>query len=178
MTIQVSLGLYPLRVRMKPFPSYRNGNMHVSWKLELQVGTYRTDNGELKSEEMQKWLATKGMKHEFTVPHTSAHNGHVEQMHRTLMVKARTMHIYASLPVFLWDKLYLTASHLHAKTTTCSLNGRTLWELWHSHQPDYLYMQEIGCKAYVLIQNQHNPKIHGQSIECVLVGYEPNSKSY
>ena len=39
-------------------------------------------------------------------------------------------------------------------------------------------MKEIGCKAFVLIQNRHNPKVYERSIECVLIGYEPNAKSY
>ncbi|KIJ25138.1 hypothetical protein M422DRAFT_193814, partial [Sphaerobolus stellatus SS14] len=74
-------------------------------------------------------------------------------MHRTLMSKSRTMRIYAGLPPFLWDEFYLTASHLHVKTITRSLDGRTPWELWYGRLPDYSYMREIGCRAFVLIQN-------------------------
>ena len=83
----------------------------------------------------------------FTAPYTSAHNGHVEQMHRTLMGKARTMRLYADLPANLWDELYLTASHLHAKTPTRSLKDITPFEMWHGRKLDYSYMCEIGCKA-------------------------------
>src|SRR5271156_1179977 len=39
-------------------------------------------------------------------------------------------------------------------------------------------MREIGCKVFVLIQNRHNPKIYERSVECVLIGYETNAKSY
>jgi hypothetical protein len=80
--------------------------------------------------------------------------------------------------LFLWDEFYLTASHLHAKTTTRSLNGKTPWEYWHGRKPDYNYMREIGCRAFVLIQNRHNPKLHERSVECILIGYNPDSKSY
>jgi len=75
------------------------------------------------------------------------------------MAKARTMQIYSGLPAYLWDKFYLTASHLHAKTTMQSLQGCTPWELWHECKPDYSYMHEIGCHAFVLIQKEDNPKI-------------------
>lgn len=88
------------------------------------------------------------------------------------------MRIYANLPPFLWDKFYLTASHLHAKTTTKSLQGKTPWELWYGQKPDYSYMWEIGCQAFVLILNRHNPKIYEQSLECILIGYDLKSKSY
>jgi hypothetical protein len=30
----------------------------------------------------------------------------------------------------------------------------------------------------VLIQNKHNPKIFGRSIECILIGYSTDSKAY
>ena len=156
----------------------------VIWQCEretetgLKVGIYRTDNGELKSDQMADWLASRGIAHQYTASHTSAHIGHVERMHRTLMAKARTMRIYADLPSFLWDELYLMASHLHAKTTTHSLGGKTAWELWFGKKPDYSYMCEIGCRAFVLILNRNNPKIYERSIECVLIGYDARSKCY
>ncbi|PPR05636.1 hypothetical protein CVT24_002865 [Panaeolus cyanescens] len=49
----------------------------ITWekKRELEVGhpviTYRTDNGELKSEQMKSWLESRGTTHETTAPYTS-----------------------------------------------------------------------------------------------------------
>ena len=97
----------------------------------LKVGMYITDNGELKSNNMREWLAFRGTNQLFTAPYTSAHNGHVERMHCTLMAKAWTMQIYAKCPPNMWDEFYLTASHLQNKTTTRSLNGMTPWERWY-----------------------------------------------
>src|SRR5271169_3716651 len=119
----------------------------------IKVGTYRTDNGELKSKAMDEWLRSQGVRQEFTAPYTSAHNGRVEQMHRTLMNKARTMRIYSDLPPNLWDELYLTASYLHARTTTRSLQGSTPFAQWYKRKPNLSHLCEIGCKAFVLIQD-------------------------
>lgn len=94
------------------------------------------------------------------------------------MAKARTMWIYAKCPPNMWDEFYLTASHLQNITTTWSLQGITPWEKWHNRKPDYSYMREIGCWVFVLIQNKHNPKIYNRSLECVLIGYDINSKTY
>ena len=127
---------------------------------------------------MATWLASRGIAHQYMAPYTSAHIGRVEYMHQTLMTKARTMHLYADLPPFLWDKLYITTSHLHAKMTTHSLQRCTPWELWHGCQPNYSYMREIGSHTFVLILNSHNPKIYERSIECVLIRYDSHSKSY
>ena len=87
-----------------------------AWELAREsqtgqkVGTYITDQGELKSEKMKGWLQSRGIEQRFTAPYTSAHIGRVERMHRTLMVKAQTMRIYADCPPYLWDKFYLTAA--------------------------------------------------------------------
>ena len=86
----------------------------LAWENETgtKVGTYRTDNGELKSKALDEWLCSQGIRQEFTAPYMLAHNGRVERMHRTLMNKPRTMRIYSDLPPNLWDELYLTASLL------------------------------------------------------------------
>ena len=39
-------------------------------------------------------------------------------------------------------------------------------------------MHEIGCKAFALIQNKHNLKLYGCSLECILIGYNENTRSY
>lgn len=78
----------------------------------------------------------------------------------------------------MWVEFYLAACHLHEKTPTKSLKGLTPYELWHEQKPDYSYIREIGCQAFVLIQNKHNPKIYERSIKCILVGYNPKAKEY
>lgn len=157
----------------------------VAWECtceletRLKVGTYITDNGELKSDKMHNWLASRGMNQLFTAPYTSTHNGHIESMSHTLMAKAQTICLYAKCPPHMWNKFYLTAGHLQDKPTTCSLQGTTPWEKWHECRPDYSYMRKIGCCACVLIQPiKENPKILIRSLECVLIGYDINSKSY
>ena len=70
-----------------PIPLKWKGNNFdylITWEhvceLEtgLKVGTYITDNGELKSNTMCNWLESRGTNQLFTAPYTSAHIGHVE----------------------------------------------------------------------------------------------------
>jgi hypothetical protein len=93
------------------------------------------------------------------------------------MGKTRAMHAYSKLPPSLWEDLYLTLTHLHVCTLTRSA-AMTPFKEWYKRKPDYSYIHEIGCNAYVLIQNRHNPKVYERSIKCVLVGYNMNSKAY
>lgn len=95
-----------------------------------------------------------------------------------LQRKAHMMRLAAKCPDMLWNKFYLMAAHLHAKTTFKSLNNKIPFKLWYNCTPDYSYICKIGCRACVLILYQHNPKLNMQGVECILIGYASNSKSY
>lgn len=51
----------------------------------LKVGVYRTDQGELKLGKVKDYFASRETQHQFFAPHRSAHIGHVERYHCTLM---------------------------------------------------------------------------------------------
>jgi len=168
----------PLKSKDEAFPMLTAWQTARETETGLKLMLYRVDGGELKSNAMETWLRERGTQQEFTAPYTSAHIGRVERMHRTLMGKQRAMRAYSKLPPFLWDELYLTASHIHTKTMTRSLDNKTPFEMWFGRKPDLTYLREIGCRAFVLIQNRHNPKLWERSVEMVLIGYGQNSKTY
>jgi len=91
----------PLCNKDDSFPELKAWELAQEAETGLKVGTYITDNRELKSHEMEAWLKTWGTDHCFTTPHISTHIGHVECMHHTLMAKAHTMRIYLGLPAYL-----------------------------------------------------------------------------
>jgi hypothetical protein len=169
---------FPIPSKDMAFQTLLAWERSVELETGQKVGIYRTDNGELKTNEMAKWLASRGTKHQFTAPYTSSHIGRVERLHLTLMNKARTMRISCGLPPKTWDEFYATAAYLTARTSTTSLAGKTPFEAWHNVKPNLSHLREIGCRAFVLIQNAHVPKIYGRSIECVLVGYQKDAKAY
>jgi len=136
------------------------------------------DSGKLKSNSMAAWLASRGTAQQFTASHVSAHNGQVERLHRTLANKARAMRLQATLPPNRWDELMITARYLSVRTPSKSVGGRTPFEQYYNRRPSLSHLREIGSRTFVLIQNKHNPKIYGRSVECVLVGYSPDSKAY
>ena len=136
-----------------------------------------TDNGELRSNEIAQWCSERGIIHQFTAPYTSAQNSRVERLHRTLMNKARAMRLSCNAPLHLWDEFILTASYLSNLTASKATNGRTPHELWFGTCPSLTHLREIGCCAYVL-NSTANPKIAAKSVECMLVGYSSNAKSY
>ena len=135
------------------------------------------DNRELRSNEILQWCAERGITHQFTAPHTSAQNGHIERLHRTLMNKARAMRLSCNAPLHMWDEFILTASYLSTLTASKVANGQTPYKLWFGHHPSLTHLREIGSCAYVFTTGT-NPKIAARLIEFTLIGYASNANAY
>ncbi|OBZ65473.1 Retrovirus-related Pol polyprotein from transposon TNT 1-94, partial [Grifola frondosa] len=167
----------------QPIPSKdRTASVVQNWVTarELETGSrvkaLQFDNGELVTTALLSWAAEKGINIRRTAPYTSAHNGRVERLHRTLMSKSCTMRLAAGVPENRWDEFYVTANYLTIRTPTASLhNTITPLQAYSGSPPDLSHLREIGCKAFILIQNRHNPKIYERSTECVLIGVTPSS---
>jgi hypothetical protein len=71
----------------------------------------------------------------------------------------------------------MTAAYLHARTPARAQFGKTPHEGFEKLKPNLPHLQEIGCRAFVLIED-HNPKVNVRSIECVLIGYTPRCRAY
>jgi transposase InsO family protein len=136
-----------------------------------------TDNGELCLGEMTRWCAERSITHQLTAPYTSAQNGRVERLHRTLMNKARTMRLSCNAPLNLWDEFILTVLYLSTLTVSKVLNGQSPFELWFGLPPSLAHLCEISCCAFVLVQGT-NPKVAACSVEGTLIGYAANAKAY
>lgn len=106
--------------------------------LKLKVLLTGRDS-KFNGEKHKKWYRSKDIILEVSAPHTSAHIGCIEQMHCTLMGKARSMRLAAQCPPFLWDEFYLMATHVHGRTKTLAINYVTPDELWYGKKPDYSY---------------------------------------
>jgi hypothetical protein len=166
-----------LKVKSEAFDTFRTWLLATENQIRSKLCYLVTDNGELRSTEMGNWCAEWGITHQFTAPHTSAQNGHVEQLHCTLMDRSRAMHISCGAPLNMWDEFMITASYLTTLTASRSLKGRTPFELWFGTKLSLSHLREIGCHTFVLISG-NNPKIAARSIECVLIGYTSNAKVY
>jgi hypothetical protein len=78
-----------------------------------------------------------------------------------------------------WGKIVKTASYLHRYKVTKALPaGTTPHEARFNKKPDVSHLWEVGCKAFVLVQNQHVTKIEPKSIETIFVSYDTQSKTY
>lgn len=70
----------PLKLKSDAFSKLRIWELARENETRLKIGMYY-NNGELKSDQMENWLASRGIGHQYTTPNTSAHIGQVERMH-------------------------------------------------------------------------------------------------
>ena len=85
---------------------------------------------------MNAWCDTHGYTLQFTALYTSAHNGHVERMHLTIMNRMCAMRTSTpNVPPNRWDEFAMTAGYLSARTPTRTLQ-KTPFEAWHGKKPD------------------------------------------
>ncbi|KAJ3568085.1 hypothetical protein NP233_g5941 [Leucocoprinus birnbaumii] len=148
---------YVLRQKSNALPVFQAWVDKAEAECGERIGLIRSDNGELRSKEMDCWCFECHYKREYTAPYTSAHIGKVECMHLTIANKTAS---------------YLTA-HTYTRSTGC-----TPYELWFGHRPNLAHLQEIGAQAFTLILNKHNPKIRAHSMECIMIGYSEDLKAY
>src|SRR6266481_1645686 len=171
--------LYFLAKKSDAITVFQEWQALVERESGRKVGILNTDNGsEYTSKEYESYLCREGITHHTTAPNTSVENGVSERSHHTIMSHARAIHLDAKLPPNLWAECAQAACYLKNRTPTRALDKKTLHELWTGRKPNLTHLRELGCRASVLIQNHHNPKIYEWSIECVLVGYSLNSKTY
>ena len=167
----------PLRAKSEACSAIQIWHKAVTVQSGDNLRMLVTDNGELVSNSMRDWCQTNGIDHQLTAPHTSAHNGRVERLHRTILGKARAMRLACNAPGSLWDEFCATAAYLTNLTAATANKGRTPYELWFDRLPSLSHLREIGCRAFSL-QQPAPSKIYARSTPCVLIGYAPHSKAY
>ena len=67
-----------LATKDQAYPELKKWELAREMETGLKVGYYQTDNGELKSDKVEEYLASRGTQHQFSASYTSAHIGRIE----------------------------------------------------------------------------------------------------
>lgn len=77
--------------KLEAFPKLVRWVSTVELELMRKIVIMRFNNGELKSAKLDVFVASKGIRTQWTAPHTSAQNGRVEHVNHTLQDSVHTM---------------------------------------------------------------------------------------
>ena len=124
-----------------------------------------------------KFLESRGICAQYTMPGTPQQNGVSERRNRTLMEMVRSMLSYSSVPLSLWMHALKSATYLLNWVPSKAV-PKTPYELWTGKKPSLRHLHVWGCPAEVRIYNPHEKKLDARTISGYFIGYPKRSKAY
>jgi hypothetical protein len=111
-------------------------------------------------------------------PYTSAQNGKVERVIRSINNIIRTLLIQSSVSPSFWVAALGTATYLLNILPTKTLALSTPHFALFAHNPSYEHLHVFGCICYPNLSATTPHKLSPRSTLCVSLGYSPNHKGY
>jgi hypothetical protein len=146
----------------------------VENQTDRKLKSLRSDNGgEYKSDEFVQFCRERGIRREFTAPHSSEQNGVVERMNRTIQEQIVSMLHQSGLSDGFWAEALLTAVHIINMSPSRPLGSKIPQELWTQRKQDYGKLRIFGCEAYALVAKDDRRKLESWSRKCIFLGYGP-----
>lgn len=138
---------------------------------ETTIRRIRCDNGgEYTSNMLKNFCNTKGIKIEYTLPHSSQQNGTAERMNRTIFNKVRTILCESNLPKHLWGEALQCSVYLINRNP--SIQNRIPARIFNK---DLMLdrLRVFGAKGWQTIVPRHG-KLDARAIPVRMVGYREN----
>jgi hypothetical protein len=156
----------------------RNYLMHLTTH-GMSPRAIRTDRGtEFVNEKLIAWCQENGIETQLTAPYSTAQNGVVERMNRTLVELAWAMINAQKLPEFLWELAVAHAAYVWNCSYTKAIEDKTPYEIWHNEKPDISHLHEFGTSMWILQQGLKEPrKMLPKSVRRVYVGHEDGPRA-
>lgn len=132
--------------------------------------------GEYLSDEFSRHLRAKGTERKLTTHDTPQHNGVAERLNRTLVERVRAAMHESKLPKTLWGEAIMHAVYVKNRTATCSLDGKTPYEMLKGKKPNVRDLPIWGTKVWV--HDTSGSKLNMRAHEGQWVGFDPESNGH
>jgi hypothetical protein len=147
--------------------------------LSCKIKQIQTDGGgEYTIHPFKQFLATHGIHHRITCPHTSQQNGIAERKHRHVIETGLALLAQSHLPPKFWVEACLTAVYLINRMPSHTLQNLTLYTNLFKAEPSYSELRVFGCACYPLLHPYNKHKLEFRSKQFIFLGYSSNHKSY
>jgi Integrase core domain. len=144
------------------------------WKWTYQkVSWIRCDRGdEYVGNAATEWCERKGIKIDYSIPHTPQLNGKAKRHNRKIINKARALLYDSEVSLEVWGEAVYTTTYVINRSPTRK-QAVTPAELWHGKKPDLSRLQIFGTKTYAL-NLWYLKKLQKRIKPYVFVGYATN----
>ena len=124
-----------------------------------------------------KFLESRGICAQYTMPGTPQQNGVAERQNRTLIEMVRSMLSNCYLPLSLWIHALRTVTYLLNRVPSKAV-PKTPYELWREKRPILKHLRIWGCQAEVRLYNPHEKKFDSRTVSGFFIGYPEKSKGF
>lgn len=168
-----------LKHKSDAFDAFKRFKAYAENQLNAKIKALRDDKGgEYMSKEFENFLSAAGIACQHTVRNEPHQNGVAERSNRTIAEGVTAMLNEAHLPPSYWGYALNAYVHVHNRSPTSALSGRTPFECWFGHKPDVSHLRVFGCLAYVHIQKDKRKGLAPHTEKCIFVGYPAQYKGW
>ena len=113
-----------------------------------------------------------------TVSKTPQQNGVAERMNSTLEETIRSILVDSELPKRFWVESLSTATYLHNRSPTNSVQDKIPYETWTGNNPNVSHLCIFGCDAYAHVPKDERSKLDSKTRRSIFLGYGQGVKGY
>ena len=166
-----------LKTKDRAIEKFQNYVAYLERQYSMSPKCFHADNGgEYIMGDLQWWCTSKGIRLEYTAPHSPAKNGVAERMNCTLAELARAMIFSTQVPKFLWPEAISHAAYLCNRTHMRALDLKMPLEAWCGYKPDISHLREFGSPVWILNEGQLT-KLQPRSTKHTFVGFMDGPKA-
>ena len=158
----------------------------VNYKARMELATgkkikiLRSDQGKEYFGPFLNRLEMWGIKHEFTMAHTSKQNGVAERQNRTLVETVRAF-LYDGNDKpdrSLWGEAFMTANYIKNRMPSRVIGMQTPHEVFFGHKAGIDHLRVWGADCVVHLPDATRDKLEKRGIHGIFVGYGTEHKGY
>ncbi|GMF57114.1 unnamed protein product [Phytophthora fragariaefolia] len=146
----------------------------------VQVKVVRSDGGgEFFGHEFAAYCKCHGMKQQSSLSDSSASNGKVERMHRTLVNSGRAMLWASGLPERYWGDAVKYASYIRNRVTTrANADHRAPLHVLTGKEPKIAHILRFGSTCAVHVAHKKAASVKRRAEKAVVIGISEMQKGY
>ena len=170
--------VYFIKHKSDTFRCFVEFTAMVRNKFGYGIKVLHTDGGgEFTSHQFKDFLASMGIEHEISSPHTPEQNGRAERDMRTLVESSRAMLYANNLPTELWSEAVNTAVYIRNRLPSTQA-PQTPFTMWAGKRADLYHTRKFGCDAFMHMPDDLRKKWEPKAKKLILIGYDGNSNNY
>jgi Reverse transcriptase (RNA-dependent DNA polymerase) len=172
--------VYFIRQKSEAFDCFKKWLAWAERQNGNKVMHFRDDKGgEYISEEMNEYMAERGIEREHTIRDSPQQNGQAERYNQTMQQAITSMLAKARLPQSLWVDAAATFIHLNNRIPSQSRGFKSPHELFYSKVPSITHLRTFGCLAFVHLQKDQRQGSFGpRAKRCIFLRYADEAKGW